>query len=65
MLFKWTTPWSIHVSFKKSVEYQLQVTARPKCSPPLFSESQSKECQISDTMLMFFIKHMAPICSEN
>ena len=47
MLWKWTTPW---FEFQKSVEYQLQDTPRRKCAPPLFSESQSKEWQISDSM---------------
>ena len=43
MLHKCTTPWFIDVSFKKSVEYQLQVTPRTKCGPPFFTESQSDQ----------------------
>ena len=55
MLWKWTTPWFTAVSFKKSLEYQ----------PTFFSESQSNEWQTSDTMFLFSIKHMIPICWES
>ena len=56
MLLKRTTPQSIDVSFKRSVEHQLQVTPRTKCTPLLFSDSKSKERQISDTVVIVFHK---------
>ena len=65
MLWKWTNPRPIAVSFKNFVEYQLQVTPKLPCTPTLFSESQSKEWQLSDTMLLFFYKANSSYCSEN